>query len=115
MPGTIAPRKASVRLVVERRSGKGRKGVVARVPARASTGKFVARIRITNAGLYRMRMIFAGDGKNLPIYGKWFFVRVKKGGGGTAAPAPAPDSTAPAPAPGAGDGAGGTEAPAGRR
>ena len=115
VPGTIAPRKASVRLIVERRSGKGRKGVVARVPARASSGKFVARMRITNAGLYRMRMIFAGDGKNLPIYGKWFFVRVKKGGGGTPAPAPAPDSTAPAPAPGAGDGAGGTEAPAGRR
>jgi hypothetical protein len=114
VPGTITPRKATVRLIVERRSGKGRKGVVARVPARASSGKFAARIRIRNAGLYRMRMIFAGDRKNLPIYGKWFFVRVKKGGGGTAAPAPAPESTAP-PAPTPDAGAGGTEAPAGRR
>jgi hypothetical protein len=113
VPGTIAPRKSIVKLIVVRRSGKGRKGVVASVPAKASSGKFTARMRIRNAGLYRMRVIFSGDKKNLPIYGKWFFVRVAKGRGGTAAPAPAPESTAPPPAPVEGD-AGGT-APQKRR
>jgi len=108
--GTIAPRKPAVRLIVERRSGKGRKGVVASVPARASTGRFKARIRIHNAGLYRMRVIFAGDKKNLAIYGKWFFVRVKKGAGGTTAPAPPPPPQTTAPPPASNDGAGGTPA-----
>jgi hypothetical protein len=110
VPGTIAPRKPTVRLIVVRKSGKGRKGVVASVPAKARSGKFTARIRITGAGLYRMRVIFAGDKKNLAIYGKWFYVRVKKGGGGTAAPPTAtPETTAPAPPP-SNDGAGGTPA-----
>ena len=113
VPGTIAPRKSTVRLIVVRRSGKGRKGVVANVPARASSGKFTARMRIRNPGLYRMRMIFSGDKKNLPIYGKWFFVRIKKGAGGTATPPSAPESTGPPPAPIEGD-AGGT-APQKRR
>jgi len=110
VPGTIAPRKSIVKLIVVRRSGKGRKGVVASVPAKASSGKYKARIRITGPGLYRMRVIFSGDKKNLPIYGKWFFVRVKKGAGGTAPPAPAaPETTTSAPPP-SNDGAGGTTA-----
>jgi len=114
VPGTIAPRKPTVRLIVVRKSGKGRKGVVASVPAKARSGKFTARIRITGAGLYRMRVIFAGDKKNLAIYGKWFYVRVKKGGGGTAAPpTTTPETTAPAPPP-SNDGAGGTPAKARR-
>jgi hypothetical protein len=69
-----------------------------------------ARPLLHHAGLYRMRMIFSGDKKNLAIYGKWFYVRVKKGGGGTAAPPTAtPETTAPAPPP-SNDGAGGTPA-----
>jgi hypothetical protein len=108
VPGTIAPRKPVVRLIVVRRSGKGRKGVVASVPAKASSGKYKAGIRIQNAGLYRMRVIFSGDKKNLAIYGKWFFVRVKKGAGGTT-PAPATPETTTAPPP-SNDGAGGTTA-----
>ena len=51
VPGAIAPRKSSVRLVVERRSGKGRKGRVASVAAKAGTGKYNARIRLKTAGL----------------------------------------------------------------
>ena len=110
VPGTIAPRKSAVKLIVVRRSGKGRKGVVASIPAGASSGRFNARIRIRNPGLYRMRVIFSGDKKNLAIYGKWFFVRVAKGRGGTAAPPSAtPETTAPAPPP-ADDGSGGTAA-----
>jgi hypothetical protein len=115
VPGTIAPRTPTVRLIVVRKSGKGRKGVVASVPARASSGKFTARMRIRNAGLYRMRVIFAGDKKNLAIYGKWFYVRVKKGGGGTAAPpTTTPETTAPTTPPASQDGAGGTPAKTGR-
>jgi hypothetical protein len=114
VPGTIAPRKSSVRLIVVRKSGKGRKGVVASVPARASSGKYTAQMRIQNAGLYRMRVIFAGDNKNLAIYGKWFYVRVAKGAGGTApAPPASPETTTPTPPP-SNDGAGGTAAQARR-
>jgi hypothetical protein len=111
VPGTIAPRKSVVKLIVVRRSGKGRKGVVAGVPAKARSGRFKARIRIRNAGLYRMRVIFSGDKKNLPIYGKWFFVRVKKGAGGTAPPpGTPPESTTTTTPPPSNDGAGGTAA-----
>jgi hypothetical protein len=103
VPGTIAPRKSFVRLVVERRSGKGRKGRVASVAARAGSGKFKARVRLKTAGLYRLYVVFVGDKKNLVVSSKKFFVRVKKGGGGTAAPAP--EATTPAP-PATGDGGG---------
>jgi hypothetical protein len=103
VPGAIAPRKASVRLVVERRSGKGRKGRVAGVAAKASSGAYRARIRLKTPGLYRLYVVFVGDKKNLPVSSKKFFVRVKKGGGGTAAPAP--EATTPAPPP-TGDGGG---------
>ena len=95
VPGTIAPRKASVRLVVERRSGRGRKGRIAGIRAKASSGRYNARIRLQTAGLYRLQVVFVGDGKNLAVASKRFYVRVKKGGGGTSAPAPAPESTAP--------------------
>jgi hypothetical protein len=108
VPGTVTPRKPTVRLIVVRRSGRGRKGVVQNIPARASRGKFTARTRIRTPGLYRMRVIFSGDGKNLAIYGRWFFVRVSKGAR-TAPPSPAPETTAPAPPP-VPDGAGGTAA-----
>jgi hypothetical protein len=103
VPGTIAPRKPSVRLVVQRRSGKGRKGTVASVAANAGSGRYTARIRLKTAGLYRMYVVFVGDKKNLVVSSKTFFVRVKKGGGGTAAPAP--ETTTPAP-PATGDGGG---------
>ena len=93
VPGAIAPRKPSVRLVVQRRSGKGRKGRIASIAARAGTGRYKARIRLRTAGLYRMYVVYVGDKKNLPVSSKPFFVRVKKGGGGTAAPAP--ETTAP--------------------
>jgi hypothetical protein len=103
VPGAIAPRKPVVRLVVERRSGKGRKGRIASVAAKASSGKYKARIRLKTAGLYRMYVVFAGDKKNLTVSSKKFYVRVKKGGGGTAAPAP--EATTPTPPP-TGDGGG---------
>ena len=105
VPGTIAPRKSAVRLVVERRSGKGRKGRIAGINARASSGKFKARIRLSTAGLYRMQLVFLGDRKNLSVSSKRFFVRVKKGGGGTSAPATPPTETT-TPQPTTGDGGG---------
>jgi hypothetical protein len=112
VPGAIAPRKASVRLVVERRSGKGRKGRIASIAAKASSGRYKARVRLRTAGLYRLQVVFVGDKKNLPVSSKRFYVRVKKGGGGTAAPA-TPETSAP-PQSSSGDG-GGTAAARSRR
>jgi hypothetical protein len=84
--GTIAPRKHAVQLIVERRSGAGRKGRVdwRRWPAR--TGRYTARVRLRTAGLYRVYVLFPGDSKNLPVAGQPFFVRVAPGVGGTTAP-----------------------------
>jgi hypothetical protein len=92
LDGTIAPRKSSVRLVVERRSGRGKKGRIAYKRVAASGGRFTARMRLRGAGLYRMYLVFPGDANNLPVVGKAFFVRAAKGarapaagtGGGTA-------------------------------
>jgi hypothetical protein len=95
VPGTIAPRKASVRLIVERRSGRGKKGRIATKRVAASGGRFTARMRLRGAGLYRMYLVFLGDTSNPPVRGKAFFVRAAKGaraepqppagdGGGTA-------------------------------
>jgi hypothetical protein len=93
VPGTVAPRKSSVRLVVERRSGRGKKGRIAYKKVAVSGGRFTARMRLRGAGLYRMYLVFPGDKNNLPIAGKAFFVRAAKGappapsagtGGGTA-------------------------------
>jgi hypothetical protein len=107
--GTISPRKSSVRLIVVRRSGKGRKGVVQNIRAKAKRGKFTARTRIRTPGLYRMRVVFTGDSRNLNVYGKWFFVRIVRGAGGATPPSPAPETTTPVPPP-TPDGAGGTAA-----
>ncbi|MEA2444561.1 MAG: hypothetical protein QOJ12_1853, partial [Thermoleophilales bacterium] len=73
--GTIGPRKSSVRLVVERRSGRGKKGRIAYKRVPASGGRFTARMRLRGAGLYRMYLVFPGDPNNLPVAGKAFFVR----------------------------------------
>jgi hypothetical protein len=92
VPGTISPRKSSVRLIVERRSGRGKKGRIAYKRVAAQGGRFTARMRLRGAGLYRMRLVFSGDSSNVPVSGKAFFVRAAKGarapaagsGGGTA-------------------------------
>jgi hypothetical protein len=100
VPGSIAPRKGSVRLIVERRSGRGKKGRIATIRARASRGPFKARIRLRSNGLYRMYLVYPGDRNNLSARGKSFLVRVARrgatstptqppstgGGGGTAPP-----------------------------
>jgi hypothetical protein len=79
VPGTITPRKPSVRLIVERRSGRGRKGRIATKRAAAGSGRFTARMRLRGAGLYRMYLVFPGDRNNPPIRGATFFVRAAKG------------------------------------
>ena len=103
VPGRIAPRKGSVRLVIERRKGRGKKGRVATVRASARRGPFTARIRLHSNGLYRMYLLYPGDRNNLSARGRSFFVRVS-----TRAPASAPSQ----PSDGAG---GGTAPPAARR
>jgi hypothetical protein len=103
VPGTIAPRKSIVRLVVERRSGRGRKGRIASVRTRVRGGRFKARIRLRSNGLYRMYVIYPGDSKNLSARGKSFLVRVARRGA---------TSTPAQPQPGAG---GGTAPPPARR
>ena len=90
MPGVISPRKSSVRLVVQRRSGKGKKGRIAYKRVAAPGGRFTARMRLRGAGLYRMYIVFPGDKSNLAVTGKAFYVRAAK--------------TAPAPAVGTGGG-----------
>jgi hypothetical protein len=87
VPGTIAPRKTSVSLVVERRSGRGRKGRIAVKRVAARTGRFTARMRLRGAGLYRMYVVFPGDNHNPPLRGRAFFVRAVNGR--VAAPPPA--------------------------
>jgi hypothetical protein len=90
--GTLAPRKSSLRLIVERRSGRGKKGRIATKRVAVSGGRFNARFRLRGAGLFRMQLFFLGDKDNLPVQGKAFFVRAAKGapappagtGGGTA-------------------------------
>ena len=97
VPGTIAPGKPYVRLVVVRVSGKGAKGRVAAITARTrSGGRYSARARLRTAGLYRLQVVFPGDARNLPVASSRFFVRVAKGAAGTSAPAPESSTQPPA-------------------
>ena len=77
VPGTISPRKARVRVQVQRRSGS-RYRTVATVRTPVKRGRFKARLRLSRTGVYRMRVVFPGDARNLSARGKYFPVRVSR-------------------------------------
>jgi hypothetical protein len=81
--GTIRPAKARLMVIVERRDG----GTLRRVAAdriRARSGRFRKAFRLTRPGLYRFRVVFAGDSANPRAESPAFHIRVVPGSGGTA-------------------------------
>jgi hypothetical protein len=90
VPGTISPRKGSVRLQVQRRLGQ-RYRTVATVSTRVRRGRFRARLRLSRTGLYRMRVVFPGDARNRATRGRFATVRVSRRG--VAPPPPASGTT----------------------
>ena len=62
--GSIGPRRPRVTLVIARRGSDRRMHTVARIAVRAKRGHFSTRVRLRRAALHRMRVTFAGDGRN---------------------------------------------------
>jgi hypothetical protein len=91
--GTISPSKSAVRIVLERKSGKGKKGRLGTIRVPVKNGRYVGRFRLTNPGLYRMYVAFFADGKNLSVSSPGSYVRVGRGSVRANEPVPPPPST----------------------
>ena len=87
VPGTIKPSKSQLRLQLQRRSGE-RWRAAGTLRVKATRGRFKARVRLSRAGSYRLRLVFPGDSRNVATHARWFEVQVSP----PAAP-PAPDTT----------------------
>ena len=83
--GTIDPAKPRVYVRVERRVSRGRYIRVGTLPETASTGAFRSYWRFSRPGLYRFRVIFAGDADHADSRSAAIFVRALPRGGGVSA------------------------------
>jgi hypothetical protein len=88
--GTIAPKQAVLSASTWIQGRSGRYSYVRRVGFRAKDGRFAARIPLGRAGVYRVRVSFAGTKFALPALARDLYVRAvstaKKLNGGAAAP-----------------------------
>ncbi|HVF77874.1 MAG TPA: N-acetylmuramoyl-L-alanine amidase [Solirubrobacteraceae bacterium] len=67
--GSMRPRRAQVVLVIARAGADGQMHTVARVPLkvrRGRIGRFSSPVRLRRPALHRIRVVFAGDGRNAP-------------------------------------------------
>ncbi|MDP1849881.1 MAG: N-acetylmuramoyl-L-alanine amidase, partial [Solirubrobacteraceae bacterium] len=62
--GSIGPRRPRVTLVIARRGSDARMRTVARIAVKVRRGRFSTRVRLRRPALHRMRVTFAGDGRN---------------------------------------------------
>jgi hypothetical protein len=63
--GSVRPRRTRLVLQIAREGHDRRMHVVARVPVRARAGRFALRVRLRRPALHRLRVISAGDARNL--------------------------------------------------
>jgi len=83
LAGSVAPSKAKLALVVERKVGRRYVRLFA-LGARASAGSFNTGFRPRISGLYRLTAQFAGDRFNSAGTSPPVFVRAQSGAGGGA-------------------------------
>ncbi len=76
--GSMSPRRSRVTLVVSRKAADGRMHPVARSPVKVTRGRFSAPLRLRRPALHRMRVTFAGDGRNRPARSADVFVRAAR-------------------------------------
>jgi len=62
--GSMSPRRSRVTLVVARRGTDARMHTVARIAVKVKGGRFTTPVRLRRPALHRMRVTFAGDGRN---------------------------------------------------
>jgi len=62
--GSISPRRPRATLVIERRGSDARMHTVARIAVKVKAGRFSTPVRLRRPALHRMRVAFAGDGRN---------------------------------------------------
>jgi hypothetical protein len=62
--GTISPRRPRATLVIARNGSDGAMRTVARIAVKVRGGRFTTPVRLRRAALHRMRVTFAGDGRN---------------------------------------------------
>lgn len=62
--GTISPRRPRATLVIARNGSDGAMRTVARIAVKVRGGRFTTQVRLRRAALHRMRVTFAGDGRN---------------------------------------------------
>ena len=88
--GVIAPKQAWLTASIWIQGRGGRYSYVRRVGFRATEGRFAARVPLGRAGVYRIRVSFAGTKFALPAVASDLYVRAvssaKRLSGGSAAP-----------------------------
>ena len=75
LSGSVGPRKASLRVTVERQLGAARYAPAAKRSVRPKAGRFRIRIALARPGLYRLRVTFPGDRLNAAAKSAAVFVR----------------------------------------
>jgi hypothetical protein len=75
LTGSVRPRKATLRLTVERQLRAARYAPSAKRSVKLRAGRFRVRVRLPRAGLYRLRVTFAGDRLNAAAKSAAVFVR----------------------------------------
>ena len=75
LTGSVRPRKAALRLTVERQLRAARYAPAAKRSVKVRAGRFRLRVRLPRAGLYRLRVTFAGDRLNAAAKSAAVFVR----------------------------------------
>jgi hypothetical protein len=62
--GSVGPRRARLVLEIARKGSDGRQHPVARLPVTVHGGRFSILVRLRRPALHRLRIAFAGDGRN---------------------------------------------------
>jgi len=62
--GSMRPRRAKVVLEIARTGADGQMHTVARIPVKVRRGRFSAAVRLRRPALHRIRVAYAGDGRN---------------------------------------------------
>ena len=78
MRGSIGPRRPRVTLVIARRGSDARMHTVARIAVKVKRGRFSTRVRLRRPALHRMRVTFAGDGRNRAARSDDVLVRARR-------------------------------------
>lgn len=74
--GTMSPRRPRATLVIARTgSDKKTMHTVARIPVKVKRGRFTRRVRLSRPALHRMRVTFAGDGRNRSARSGYTYLR----------------------------------------